>query len=327
MMNAKKWLSKNIWIWSVVGSIILWIVICLMKNKIIFSLLLSNATLASFLILLSLGQMTVLTSGGGAIDLSIQYTIALGAYLSSILMRSIGFVPGLVLTLLTCAFVGILNGSVNLFLGIPPMITTLSVGYIVYSTVLKISSTTTAPPIRILANFTQKIRIAGMSPLIFVALFTSLVMWFLMRKTAYGKDLHAVGQNRTAARMAGINVTKTVMLAFVINSFLAGVAGTLLGGYSGGAFQDIGLSYMLPCIAAAAIGGTSVAGGRSSVIGSVAGAFLLTLITSFLNLTGLAASYQRLIQGTLLIVILIASRPQTEGRKKKKKVKIELENA
>ena len=90
--------------------------------------LVTNLTLMSYLVFLSLGQTVVITGGDGAIDLSIQYTVALAAYLASLLCVSIGLLPGLLITLLACACVGIVNGFVNLYIKVPPMITTLGCG-------------------------------------------------------------------------------------------------------------------------------------------------------------------------------------------------------
>ena len=309
-MISKKWMNKNIWIWSVFGSIVLWIIISFMTKSFSLEMLLANATLASFLVILCLGQMTVMTSGNGAIDLSIQYTVALAAYVSSILMVSLGIPLGILVTLLICAGVGALNGLINMYLKVPAMITTLAVGYIVFSGVLVISGITTGAPGEEFAYFVQKFRIAGISPLIFIAAACAILMAFILYKTKYGKRLHAVGQNRQAAQFAGINIVRVVMTTFTISSVLAGVAGILLGGYFGGAFQDMGLSYLMTSVAAAVIGGTSAAGGKSSVAGAVSGAMLLTLIVALLNLSQLHASYQNLIQGALLMVLLIASVPK-----------------
>lgn len=309
-MNIKKWINKNIWIWSLIGSVVLWIIISFMTGSFSMNMLLTNATLASFLIILSLGQMTVITSGSGAIDLSIQYTIALAAYVSSILMVSFGVILGLIATLLICAVVGVINSLVNLYLKVPAMITTLAVGYIVYSGVLIISGMTTGMPVKEVAFFVQQFRIFGISPLIFIAAIVATGMYFVLYKTKYGKRLHAVGQNRKAAELAGVNIVKIVMTSFVISSVLAGFTGALLGGYFGGAFQDMGVSFLLASVAAPVIGGTSISGGKASVAGTISGAMLLTLIVTLLNLSRLHASYQNLIQGALLMVILIASVPK-----------------
>jgi len=303
-------LAKNIWIWSVLGSLVLWIVISFITKDFSLNMLLVNATLASFLVLLSLGQMTVITSGDGAIDLSSQYTVALAAYVSSLLIADYGVLIGLLVTLFICAVIGVLSGVINLYFKVPPMITTLAVGFIVYSAVLIISTTTTGMPSKAVAYFTQSLRIFRISPMIFLAAAIAAAMGILMYRTQFGKRLHAVGQNRNAAALAGINVESTVISAFVISSVLAGITGTLLGGYFGGASQDMGISYLITSVAATVIGGTSAAGGKSSVAGAVSGALMITLLVAFLNLTMLPISFQKIIQGGLLMVILVASVPK-----------------
>ncbi len=309
-MNLKKLFAKNIWIWSALGALVLWIMISVMTKTFSLNMLFVNATLASFLVLLSLGQMTVITSGNGAIDLSGQYTVALAAYVSSLLINGYGVLIGLSATLFLCAVIGVCIGVINLYLKVPPMITTLAVGFIVYSVVLIISTMTTGMPSKAVAYFTQSLRIFGISPMILIAAAIAVAMGILMYKTKFGKRLHAVGQNRTAAALAGINVERTVITAFVISSVLSGVTGTLLGGYFGGASQDMGVSYLITSVAATVIGGTSAAGGKSSVAGAVSGALMVTLLVAFLNLTMLPAAFQRIIQGVLLMVILVASVPK-----------------
>lgn len=315
-MKSKKWIARNIWIWSLISSLILWTIISIMSGKFSLNMLVVNATLSSFLILLSLGQMTIITSGNGAIDLSIQYTVALAAYISSIFMAKYGIVVGIIMTLFICGLVGILNGIINMYLKVPAMITTLAVGYIVYSAVLIISTRTTGMPLKEVAYFVQKYKIMGISPLIFITAIVTFGMYILVKKTKYGKRLHAVGQNSRAADLAGIHVVRVIVISFIVSSVLAGLTGILLGGYFGGAFQNMGVSYLLTSIAATVIGGTSVAGGKSSIIGVVTGALLLSFIVTFLNLTRLPMAYQNLIQGTLLIVILIASVPKEKKIKK-----------
>ena len=101
-MNLRRIVARNTWIWSVLGSLVLWVVISVMTRRFSLQMLSVSATLASFLVLLSLGQMTVITSGDGAIDLSSQYTVALAAYISSMLSAEYGLVVGLIVSLAVC---------------------------------------------------------------------------------------------------------------------------------------------------------------------------------------------------------------------------------
>lgn len=309
-MNLRRIVARNTWIWSVLGSLALWVVISIMTQRFSLQMLSVSATLASFLVLLSLGQMTVITSGDGAIDLSSQYTVALAAYISSMLSAEYGLAVGLIVSLAVCVLVGVTIGTINLYFRVPPMITTLAVGFVIYSIVLIVSRMTTGMPSAGVAHFAQKLRILGLSPMIFIAAAAAAIMGILMYRTKFGKRLHAVGQNRAAAALAGISVPRIVISAFVVCSVLAGIAGTLMGGYFGGASQDMGVSYLMTSVAATVIGGTSAAGGKSSVAGAVAGSLLLAFLVAFLNLTMLPASFQKIIQGGLLMIILIASVPK-----------------
>jgi ribose transport system permease protein len=311
-IDRKKWLGKNIWVWPLIGAVALWILIGAISGGLSLDVLVTNFTLASYLIILSLGQTAVMTSGEGGIDLSIQYTVALGAYFASMSMMQMGAFPGFILTIAVCACVGLLNGLVNIYIKVPPMITTLAMGYIVYSIVLVMSASIPGTPAPEISWFAQKARIGGISPIILVALGIAALVAVLLYKTKYGKRLHAVGQNRKAAQLTGISVPKTVILTFILSSVLAGLTGIFLGGYFGGAFQDMGISYMLTSIAATVIGGTSVAGGKSSVLGTIMGALMLTMLVAFLNVSKLQASMQNLIQGILLIGILVASVPKKQ---------------
>lgn len=312
-LTGKKWIASNIWVWPLVGAVALWLIMGAMSGGVKPDAFITNLTLSSYLIIVSLGQTAVMTSGEGAIDLSVQYTIALGAYVASIVMATAaGTFLGFIITIVVCAGVGALNGLINMYIRVPAMITTLAVGYIVYSIVLVLAASMQATPAAEISWFTQKARVGSFSPMFFVAMGIAAVVGLLLYKTKYGKQLHATGQNRMAARLAGISVKKTVILTFILSSVLAGVAGIFLGGYFGGAFQDMGISYMLTSIAATVIGGTSAAGGKSSVLGTIAGAFLLTMLVSFLNVSRLDPSVQNLIQGALLISILVASVPKKQ---------------
>ena len=124
-------------------------------------------------------------------------------------------------------------------------------------------------------------------------------------------NLHAVGQKREAARLAGINVNKTVIIAFVINGALYGLAVALNAAYCGGANQDLGTTYFLPSIAACFVGGTNAAGGKSNIIAVCIGAFMMTLMSTFLNAASISVGGQRLIQGIFIVLLLVAATKKT----------------
>ena len=140
-----------------------------------------------------------------------------------------------------------------------------------------------------------------------VCIVIAILFAVLMYRTKFGKRLHAVGQNRRAAELAGINVPKIVITAFIVCAVIGSITGILCSGFFNGTFMDMGNAYLLTGIAAAIIGGTVVAGGKSHVGGALAGALMLTLIVTFITLTRLSMGLQYLIEGAFLIVILVVS--------------------
>lgn len=307
-MKFREWVGRNVWFWSIAGSIILWLVICMFSGKIAFETLLFNITLASFLVFIGFGQMTVITSGDGAIDLSIPYVLTLSAYISSTIMQGDNsrILYGVAVTVVVALAIGLINGLVVVFLKVPSIITTLATGYITFSIILTYSRHSTGVPNPALEKFT-KFQYHGISSLALLCIVLSLIMAIILYRTKFGKQVHAIGQGRTVAELSGINVKRTIILVFMFSALLAGFTGILLGAYIGGAYMDMGNSYMMTSIAAVLVGGTLVSGGKSSVIGMVGGAIMLTLVVTLLRLTKLSAGYQDLIEGAILILILVAS--------------------
>ena len=260
------------------------------------SVIISAAKLCTFALLLGLGQMIVVTSGDGAIDLSQKYILTLAAYVSCTVMTK-NILLGLAASILIGAVCGGLSACVNVFLKVPAMITTLATGYLFYTVILVVSSKWSSIPAKGFVNFVNK-NVFGINMMTIICIAVAVLLWFLLYRTKYGKNLHAVGQKREAARLAGINVRKTVIIAFVINGALCGLAG---------ANQDLGTTYFLPSVAAAFVGGTNAAGGKSSVVGVSIGALMMTLMSTFLNAAKLDVGVQRLIQGVFLVFLLVVA--------------------
>lgn len=301
----KKIIDKNPFIWPLLGTLVLWILIGIISNKFTLNQLLVCAKLATFAIILALGQMTVVTSGDGAIDLSQQYILTLSAYVSCSLMNVNVFL-GLIAAIGVGTVCGLANGLINVYLKVPAMITTLAMGYIIFTVIL-----IGAPHMNTLPNaaFVKFINanIVGIPMLTVICVIAAALLAVLLYKTKYGKNLHAVGQNKAAARYSGIPVGKVVIHAFAIGGALCGLAGALCGAFIGGAFQDMGSTYFLPSIAAAFVGGTAASGGKSNVLGVCFGALMMSFMTMFLNAANLAPGVQKLILGTFLVLILVAS--------------------
>ena len=295
MNKIKEITQKNACIWPIAGCVVLLIMITAVTGSFNLSVIASGAKLCVFALLLGLGQMIVVTSGDGAIDLSQKYILTLTAYVSCTVMAK-NVLLGLVVAIIVGALCGFISSCVNVFLKVPAMITTLATGYLFYTVILVVSSKWSSIPAKGFVKFVNK-NLIGINMMTIVCIVVAVILWFLLYRTKYGQ----------AARLAGIRVGKTVIIAFVINGALCGLAGAMAAAYCGGANQDLGTTYFLPSVAAAFVGGTNAAGGKSSVVGVSIGALMMTLMSTFLNAAKLDVGVQRLIQGVFLVFLLVVA--------------------
>lgn len=301
----KSIVHKHSYIWPVLGSVLIWLLIGAVSGRLTAETMLSSAKLATFALLLGLAQMLVVTSGDGAIDLSQVYILTLSAYISTTLSQG-NLMVGLLAAILTGALCGLVNGCINVYLKIPAMITTLATGYIIFTVILIAAPHMTTLPNSDFIKFIN-IDIGGISMLTIVSIVLAALLAILLYRMPYGKQLHAVGQNRRASELSGISVKKVTIMAFTLAGAISGFAGVLCGAFIGGAFQDMGSTYFLPSIAAVFVGGTAASGGKSSVLGVCFGALMMSLMTTFLNAANLAPGLQKLILGAFLVFLLVAS--------------------
>jgi ribose transport system permease protein len=131
-----------------------------------------------------------------------------------------------------------------------------------------------------------------------------ILMWLLLERTSYGKYLFAIGVNRVTAKLSGVNVTGMNLLTYALAGALAGFGGFLLVGNTGVVLISLGQPYLFPSIAAVAVGGTLLSGGKGSYWGSMAGAILLTLMTSLLTTMQMPESVRRMVLGATLLVLI-----------------------
>lgn len=296
-------------LWPMLGCILFFVLIGSITSSLEPTVLFTAARLATSAALLALAQMIVVTSGNGAIDLSQVYILTLCAFASTTLMDA-DPVIGLVLSVLIGALCGLVNGVVNIYLKVPAMVTTLATGYIFFTLVLVGSShMKVLPHAGFVTAVTRTVGPVSVQTIIVAAV--AVVLAVVLYRTRYGKQLHAVGQNRIAATLAGVPTNRVVITAFVTGGAHCGLAGVLAAAVMGGAFQDMGMAYFLPSVAATFVGGTAAAGGRSNVLGVCFGALMMTLMSSFLNTAEstyhLASGVKQLVMGAFLVSILLLS--------------------
>jgi ribose transport system permease protein len=265
-----------------------------------------------------MGQMFPIASGEGGIDLSIPFVMNFCAFLA---VKIISFDPiSLPLVLLAAiifgTIVGVVNGLVVVQFRVPPIIGTLAVGFVVLTLVQIVSlggSTTIAN--RAVTNFVRS-SFVGIPMPAYVVLLIGSAMWLLVNRTAYGRELLALGQNRRAAYLSGIPVYRTIVLAYVISGMMASLAGVLLASSVGSADLELGNPFLLTSVGAVVLGGNWIAGGTASVVGTVLGSVLLTLLVVAVTVAGLPIEAKHIASGLVITIVLVAANaPARTGRR------------
>ena len=268
--------------------------------------------------------MTYVIAGGG-IDLSVGSLFAFSGVTSLLVLKdlqeagmALAWSEGGVFLIVTVVAIltGILGGALNGFLvavcKIPPFIATLGTLSIFRSLALHFAESGTLP----LINTIGEKQTPGISeiaaPMIGKYEITSIVFvvltalcWVLMKYTAFGRHVCAVGANEKVAKFAGINTGKIKFLTYVLTGGLIGVGVVLFLGQLESIPNDAGNLYELDAIAAVVIGGTAMSGGKANVWGTLAGSLILGLIFAFLNFTGTAPALKGLVQGVIILLSVL----------------------
>ena len=134
----------------------------------------------------------------------------------------------------------------------------------------------------------------------------ALLILLGLRRTGYGRLLYAIGDNPIAARLSGARAWQVILVLYVISAVLAGIAGFLIAGLTNVASVTLADSYVLPSVAAAVIGGTSILGGRGGFGGTIVGALILTVITSLLSSLGYPEAVRQILFGAIIVAVAAA---------------------
>ena len=153
-------------------------------------------------------------------------------------------------------------------------------------------------------------------PVIIVAVIT-VVVWYLFNHTRYGRNLYAIGGNRKAAEASGINAKQNIYISYIINGLLAGLAGVIFMARNNSGLPNGAVGYEMTGLTAAIVGGTSFTGGVGTVMGTVAGAFIIGFLENIMNLIGVNAYIQSIIEGAI-IVVAVAFDIMSKSRKSTK---------
>ena len=254
--------------------------------------------------LLATGVTFVIITGG--IDLSIGTGTAFTSVCMGIVAVNWGLpLPlGLLAALGSGALVGFVNGFLVAKAKLPPFIATLGMLYVtlglaqVLSDVHPIYFTDSQPGLQ---DFFMGKPIAGIPNIVWVMFGGAAVAWVLLNKTVLGRYAFALGSNEEATRLSGVNVGRWKIAVYVVCGIFVGLAGIVLAARSASAQPSQGMGYELNAIAAAVIGGTSLAGGEGSIVGTLIGAFLISTLGTGLSVDNVPQQYQYVITGVVVI--------------------------
>jgi len=264
---------------------------------------LSNLALqVSIVAIVAIGSTLVIFVGG--IDLSPGSMIALLTMLLASMLKFWGveFWLAVVLTLMIGAVLGGINGFVTAYLRIPAFITTLA-GLSAYRGIAFMFNK--GSPVFDASDRLEPLfygHILGMPlPLVYVVVFFAAAHW-LMRHMRLGREIYAVGGNANAAYLSGLNVRRTQLFAFAIAGFMAAVGAVLMAARLNSGSPNYGTGLELQAIAAAVIGGASLAGGRGDVVATLFGALTIAIVQNGLNLNAIQTSTQNVVIGVIIVL-------------------------
>jgi galactofuranose transport system permease protein len=257
----------------------------------------------SFLGLLVVGQTFVIITGG--IDLSVGALVALGGVLAA-QSSGRGWVIALLFPILVCGAIGLLSGVLVAKARLAPFIVTLAalLGVRGWALLKSGSVTVPVPGSPALESFGRG-EILGIAAPVWIMLAAFAVGGLVLNRTRYGEAVFAVGGGDAAARLAGVNVDRVKIIAYVISGTLAGLSGALLAGFLDAGQPLVGQQFELYAIAAVVVGGTLLTGGAGSMAGSLAGLLLFGVLQNMINQVGTLTSYvQQMVSGLFLIVVV-----------------------
>lgn len=257
--------------------------------------------------IVALGQTLVVITGG--IDLSVAWMMTIGAYMVSNLVNSsnANLVWGIPLMLVVTFGLGAINGFCISCLRVPAIVMTLGMNIILQGALVALTQGSpgqSAPPL--LLTLGQK-NLLGIPYLVIIWIIMTVVVMLALFKMKYGRKLFAIGNNATVAKYSGIRVDNTIILSYAISGMTAGIAGALLAGKVGSCYLAMGDTYQFQSIAAVAIGGTSMLGGKGNYLGTVAGSLTITILLGILVALNLPFGVQTMAYGLIVLISVIVS--------------------
>lgn len=258
---------------------------------------------------IAFGMTLVILTGG--IDLSVGSVLALSTVVGATLMKAGVPAPvALIAILVLGGLLGLVSGLLVTKGRLQPFIATL-ITMTVYRGVTLIF--TDGKPVSGLGDSSilysvGKGVVFGIPVPVWIMVLAFLGFLFMLSKTVFGRQVYATGSNSKAASLAGVNINKTKIWVYSISGFMAALSGIILLSRLGSAQPTLGVGYELDAIAAVALGGTSMSGGRGRIYGTIVGVLIIAVLNNGLNILGVSSYYQEVVKGLVILLAVLMDR-------------------
>jgi ribose transport system permease protein len=257
---------------------------------------------------LALGTTFVIITGG--IDLSIGTGMALCAVMSGVIIVNLGIplVLGVLGVLVFGGLIGLVNGINVAILKIPPFIATLAMMLVAQGLALVLSHSTPIyfNDVPAYSKISRGNLIPNFPNAVIILAVVAVIAGVLLNKTILGRYTYSIGSNEDATALSGIDVRKWKIIVYTFAGLFTGLAGVMISARLGSAQPATGTGYELQAIAAVVIGGTSLAGGKGSIVGTVIGALIISVLNNGLQIMSIPQEWQNVILGCVILVAVYA---------------------
>jgi ribose transport system permease protein len=257
---------------------------------------------------LALGTTFVIITGG--IDLSIGTGMALCAVMSGVIIVNLGIplLLGVLGTILFGGLIGLINGINVAILKIPPFIATLAMMLVAQGLALVLSHSTPIyfNDVPAYSKLSRGNLIPNFPNAVIILAVVAVIAGVLLNKTILGRYTYSIGSNEDATALSGIDVRKWKIVVYSFAGLFTGLAGVMISARLGSAQPATGMGYELQAIAAVVIGGTSLAGGKGSIVGTVIGALIISVLNNGLQIMSIPQEWQNVILGCVILVAVYA---------------------
>jgi len=275
--------------------------------------------LASVTGVLAIGMTFVIISGG--IDLSVGSVLGLSsvvATLAAVQAAAASFWPLMIVIALAVGLAaGVINGIIIAYGNVVAFMATLAMLIAArgFAEILS-NRTTQTVNVRGFLEFSDG-DFLGIPTLVWIFILVSAAGWVLLNRTTFGRRTVAIGGNREAARLAGINVKRHIVYLYALSGLTAGIAGIMLTGRTTSGTSTHGTLYELDAIAAVVVGGTLLVGGRGTIVGTVLGILIFNVLTNIFTQNNLNTSVQAITKGAIIVIaVLIQQRFANRGARR-----------